>query len=172
VTSKMVKMEKLKKLKKIEMLCDYCGKSFVTGTPHANCLEAEDVPQLPILPLSTVRMTRAESALATMTPEKLKEIMSCGARYSESTLKKHSWVLGMYTGFTTAYGYATWPLTPTIASGFIRYLGFLPKSKYAVSRIEDVIIPSLKLMNIEKIGLGLELGEPTSKPKAMRQIYF
>ena len=41
-----------------------------------------------------------------------------------------------------------WPLNKVYVSGFICFLGL--EAKYAVGSIEDVIIPSLKRLHIEK----------------------
>jgi hypothetical protein len=86
-----------------------------------------------------------------MTTERLDSLLATGARYSDSTLKKHHWVLKLYSAFATAFTLQPWPLDPVIVSGFIRFLGL--EAKYAVGSIEDVIIPSLKRINTEKTGI-------------------
>lgn len=91
--------------------------------------------------------TRADEALRQLNSDRLTSLLSTGARYSESTLKKHVWVMKLYSGFCTALEVEPWPLDPVISSGFVRFLGL--DAKYAVASIEDVIVPSLKRMHIE-----------------------
>lgn len=100
-------------------------------------------------------MTRAEAALSSLSTSRLNALMCTGARYSASTLKKHGWVTKMYENFISAFSFEAWPLDPAIVSGFIRFLGL--EACYAVSSIEDVIIPSLKRLNIEKTGSDITL---------------
>ena len=102
------------------------------------------------LPTPQSIKTRAESSLATLSDERYSELMTVGARYSESTLKKHTWVINMYTAFCSAYALTLWPMDPIIVSGFIRFLGL--EARYAVGSIEDVIIPALKRLHTESQG--------------------
>lgn len=99
--------------------------------------------------VASQRPTRLDASLHTLTPQLLESLLSTGARYSESTIKKHSWVIRLYEGFMKNYlKVEPWPLDPVSSAAFIRFLGL--HIKYAVSSIEDVIIPSLKRINIEK----------------------
>lgn len=100
--------------------------------------------------MSSPRSTRAETAMSTMSEEDFSRLMSTGARYSASTLRKHTWVIKIYEPFTKAYEYAAWPMHPMVGSAFINFMSMT--AKYAISSIEDVVIPSLKRLNIEKTG--------------------
>ena len=98
---------------------------------------------------STSRSLRMDGALENIGNERLEELFAVGARYSESTLKKHIWVEKLYVGFAKVAEFEPWPLEPRSAAGFIRFLGL--EAKYAVGSIEDVVIPSLKRMHKEKM---------------------
>lgn len=61
--------------------------------------------------------TKAATAISTLSEERLNSLLATGARYSESTLRKHSWVSKLYEGFVKAIGREAWPLDGTIAAG-------------------------------------------------------
>ena len=92
--------------------------------------------------------TRAAAALASINEEELAALMTPGARYSESTIKKDKWVLRLYELFIETVDKPPWPLEPTTAAAFIRFLGAY--AMYAIGSIEDVIIPGLKRMHTAK----------------------
>lgn len=77
-----------------------------------------------------------------------------GPRYSESTLKKHEWVTTIYKDFAEYVKVDMWPITADCAAWFVRVLGL--EVKYAISSIEDVIIPSLKRLNRDKTGQAVD----------------
>ena len=93
---------------------------------------------------TTMRITNALSAIS---HERFVQMADTGARYSPSTLKKHDWVIKLYEAFSEHAGIDAWPLHGVNVAWFIRFLGL--EAKYAVSSIEDVIMPSLKRLHIE-----------------------
>lgn len=94
--------------------------------------------------LTSMRITNALSAIS---HERFVQMADTGARYSPSTLKKHDWVIKMYEAFSERASIDAWPLHGVNVAWFIRFLGL--EAKYAVSSIEDVIMPSLKRLHIE-----------------------
>ncbi|MGH6876831.1 MAG: hypothetical protein ACREHV_05545, partial [Rhizomicrobium sp.] len=107
--------------------------------------------------------TRAEKAISCITPGRMESLFLPGSRYAESTLKKHEWVQTIYVAFTDALSLNAWPLDQVIAAGFIRFLGM--EAKYNFKTIEDVVVPSLKRMQIQKTGISV----PTIISDAMSQ---
>jgi 3-methyladenine DNA glycosylase AlkC len=119
-------------------------------------------------PNSTKKATRAEVALTTISADKMSSLLTVGARYSESTIKKHSWVIRIYEGFCQALNISAWPLDKVYASGFVRFLGL--EAKYAIGSIEDVIIPSLKRLHMEKTDQAVSLEISQFMSQALKDI--
>lgn len=122
---------------------DNISMDVITNRPEPSLVESNADERNP----STVSLTRADEALQYLSPERVTSLLATGARYSESTLKKHTWVMKLYSGFCSALDVEPWPLDPVIASGFVRFLGL--DAKYAIASVEDVIVPSLKRMHME-----------------------
>jgi hypothetical protein len=131
----------------------------LAGPPQRVIEETTQAPELPseadalplvVASLATPRSTRASIALETLTLDRVIELQSVSQRWSDSTLKKHCWVEPMYSGFCSNIDQEPWPLDGPTAAAFIRWLGM--DVEYAISSIEDVILPSLKRMTEERTG--------------------
>ena len=119
-------------------------------------------------PVMPSRWTMIDEALARITPEQRERLFLEGARYSEATLLKHTWVRRLYQGFTSSYSASPWPLDCKMAAAFIRFCGI--HACYSVNSIEDVILPSLKRIHEEetKAKISEELAQYLSN--AMRDV--
>lgn len=103
-----------------------------------------------------------------MSHERFAALAAVGPRYSESTLNKHKWVIKLYEAFSVRSGIDPWPLDPTNAGWFVRFIGI--EARYAVGSIEDVIIPSLKRLNKTETGEDPSKGAIEALSLALRDV--
>ena len=137
-----------------------------TVTPAVESESSEDEgPQALLIPQNS---TRASLALAAISAGRLEELMSTGPRYAQSTLRKHTWVIKLYESFTSAFDVEPFPLNAVVASGFVRFLGL--EAKYAVGSIEDVIVPSLKRLHVERCDSEVESEVHQHLARAIRDV--
>lgn len=106
----------------------------------------------PITPIPR-RKTRLEVGLSETTAEEAELFKAEPLRYRPSTLKKHTWVKRIFDVFTTDKGKEPFPFDKEVLSVFIRTCGY--KARYTLASIENIIIPSLKRMHLEKLGLAV-----------------
>jgi hypothetical protein len=74
-------------------------------------------------------------------------------KYSDSTIRKHHWVLSMYEEFCNVAEVAVedqWPLQEKHVADFLTVLG--ERVNLANSSLSDVVVPSLKRINQDKAG--------------------
>lgn len=91
---------------------------------------------------------RIDNSLSTITTERFYSYKSLGPTYSESTLKKHEWVITMFENFCARSLRPAWPLEAENCGHFIRFAGI--EAKYAYGSLSDVVVPSMKRLHIEK----------------------
>jgi len=113
-------------------------------------------------------LLRIDTALEALSDEKFFALACTGPRYSESTLKKHIWVIKLYQAFSERSGIVPFPLDARHAAWFIRMIGL--EADYAVGSIEDVIIPSLKRIHREMTGMDTSAEINASLAQALKDI--
>lgn len=96
----------------------------------------------------TTPRTRSDIALNVLSADDRASLYETGARYSESTLRKHKYAEKMYLGYMAYYtDVSPWPLDPRHVAEWVRFLGL--HAKYAIGSLESVFIPAIKRLHIE-----------------------
>lgn len=115
-------------------------------------------------------VTRGKNKAIALTPERFGELSKQTITYSDSTLKKHKWSLGLYASMAISMFFrdpshrldfvqmasalsgisALWPLDPAIIAAFIRFHGI--DCGYKPESLENVVIPSLQRMHKDNTG--------------------
>ncbi len=102
------------------------------------------------------RLLRVESALEGVSRERLQE----RAIASPSTL--------VCKAFSARAGLEPWPLEAKKVSAFIRFLGI--EAKYGIDSIENVIVPSLKRVQVEKMGVTVSVECANYMTQALKDV--
>ena len=100
--------------------------------------------------IPTENLTRASRALQSLSHDWLNTLTPSRNRWSDATLKKHAWVFTMYENFVSGYDKEPWPMDSQFTYAFVHFLA--SEANYAITTIEDIIISSLKRINIEQTG--------------------
>jgi hypothetical protein len=149
------------------------NSTFLKMNPHNIDLGIEE-PTFPATLMRSTpnqrnsRPTLLDNALEKITEEESKQLFVLGARYSDSTLKKHKWVKGLYEGFALAHDINAWPIEGKTAAAFIRFCGLY--ACYSCNSIEDVIVPSLKRIDEELTGANISTEVAQYMANALRDI--
>lgn len=95
--------------------------------------------------------TRCERVLATITDEEFEEFLHFTPKRPESMIRKDRWVLGLYSAFCNRAKIPTlFPLSCMLICGFLNFLAI--KCGYALNGIEQVVVPSLRHLNLDRCG--------------------
>ena len=117
---------------------------------------------------------RMDRALELLTPERLLVISEPGPMYSKATLAKHPWAVALYESFVrkasidTGNSIEPWPLTAEALVPCIRFLGI--DAEYALTSLQDVVVPSLLRVHYLKTGTQLSDQDRTKISNALRDV--
>lgn len=111
---------------------------------------------------------RLANVLDSISDNRLVELATPGAVYSESTLRKHIWVIQLYEAFSARARIRPWPLKAENVGWFVRFLGL--EAKYAYGSISDVIVPSMKRINLQKTQLQISREVEKSFKDALSEV--
>src|SRR5690349_15752038 len=87
--------------------------------------------------------TRLSRTLQYTSQDRIKEVLTAGARWADSTMKKMEWVQKIYEAFCNVIGVTNpWLLQAEPVAGFIRFCAI--DCNYNIYSVKNVMAPSLK----------------------------
>ena len=101
--------------------------------------------------ITRIPTTRCEKVLASITDEEFAEFLAFTPQRPESMIRKDRWVLGLYSAFCNRGKITTlFPLSALLICGFLNFLAI--KCGYALNGIEQVVVPSLRHLHLDRCG--------------------
>ena len=112
---------------------------------------------------------RLSAALQNYTVEEIHDLGEVGHRWSQSTEAKNSWVEKLYREFCGNLNVEMFPFDCKTLIKFVKFLGL--NAGYPMSTIKNVIIASLKRLNIKKTGRLINQDEEDAIKSAVRDLF-
>ncbi|KAH7832791.1 uncharacterized protein MONOS_16905 [Monocercomonoides exilis] len=115
-----------------------------------------------------LRPTRMDLAAKRVGKEKALQYMKPSPLWSDATIRKHAWVQRLLQTWSKLVECPIWPLHPLVAKGFILFCG--KECFYSLTSIVHVITPSIKRINIEKMGKKINSKTNAAINEAIRNL--
>jgi hypothetical protein len=97
---------------------------------------------------SSAPQSRGVARLSNLSQGRYDQLYNSSFMWANSTLRKNDWAWNLYISFSQKVNARVFPYNGRHISAFIKYLAL--DAEYSMGSIEDVIIPALKRIHIEK----------------------